>query len=113
MSRISDIDLDEIYEFAVVLGKRAGKLLDDGWRDRAAGRHDLEHVEKANAVDIVTKTDEDVEAFIKTEITSRFPTHQYVSEGRTTPRRMVTLIKSELCRRRVLQQRLLEGLFDR
>ncbi|KAL1881564.1 hypothetical protein Plec18167_003161 [Paecilomyces lecythidis] len=52
-------ELDEIYEFAVDLGKRAGQLLLDGVEKRIAGSLAQESIEKENAVDIVTKTDED------------------------------------------------------
>lgn len=53
-------ELDEIYEFAVDLGKRAGQLLLDGVEKRIAGSLVQESIEKENAVDIVTKTDEGI-----------------------------------------------------
>lgn len=50
-------ELDEIYAFAVDLGKKAGQFLLDGVEKRIAGAsHEFE--EKENAVDIVTQTDE-------------------------------------------------------
>ena len=55
------IDLDELYAFAVQLGKDAGKLLQDAVdrRCEASQENDqLEHVQKDNAVDLVTQTDE-------------------------------------------------------
>jgi len=53
----SQAELDEIYAFAVDLGKKAGQLLLDGVEKRIAGAsHEFE--EKENAVDIVTQTDE-------------------------------------------------------
>jgi hypothetical protein len=58
MNDPEDIDLDELYDFALQLGKDAGKLLDDGWRARCNGGMEIEQVEKDNAVDIVTQTDE-------------------------------------------------------
>lgn len=54
----SNLDLDEIYHFAVQLGKDAGKLLQDAAQQRMNGGDQLEEVEKLNSVDIVTKTDE-------------------------------------------------------
>jgi myo-inositol-1(or 4)-monophosphatase len=59
MPSLSQEELDEIYAFAVQLGKEAGKLLLDGVdvRIRGGGRAE-EQVEKENAVDIVTETDE-------------------------------------------------------
>lgn len=53
-----DINLDEVYAFALQLGKDAGKLLDDGWRLRCTGGSQVEQLEKESAVDIVTQTDE-------------------------------------------------------
>lgn len=51
-------ELKPIYQFAVQLGKDAGKILLDGIETRRlAGRSTGEDVEKANAVDIVTQTD--------------------------------------------------------
>lgn len=67
-SKLPPEDLDEIYAFAVGLGKRAGKILLDGVQNRidgvgtatdtAAGSTGMEFTEKDNAVDIVTQVDE-------------------------------------------------------
>lgn len=59
-----NIDLDELYAFAVQLGKDAGKLLLDAADRRceasqASNQAEAEqHVQKENAVDLVTQTDE-------------------------------------------------------
>lgn len=64
MSEISKEELDEIYAFAVQLGKDAGKMLLEAAKLRMGdadgkGREDMkEHVQKMNAVDLVTETDE-------------------------------------------------------
>lgn len=61
MSQLSQQELDEIYAFALDLGKRAGKLLLDGIDKRVegvGGSGELAFAEKDNAVDIVTQTDE-------------------------------------------------------
>jgi len=58
MSSPIAVDLQEIYSFALRLGKDAGKLLDEGWRSRAKGTVKLDHAEKESAVDLVTQTDE-------------------------------------------------------
>lgn len=56
--QISEKELDEIYAFAVQLGKDAGKMLMDAAKLRmSSGGAAHESVEKENAVDIVTKTD--------------------------------------------------------
>lgn len=56
---LSQAQLDDIYAFAVELGKQAGKILLDGANARISGTGVTDQqVEKENAVDIVTKTDE-------------------------------------------------------
>ena len=55
----SDVDLEEVYEFAVQLGKDAGNLLMDAAKARFGGQPtENKFEEKESAVDIVTKTDE-------------------------------------------------------
>ena len=75
-------ELDEIYTFAVGLGKQAGKMLMDAAQLRMSGGDgttaEKEHVQKENAVDLVTETDENVEAFIKKQIEEKYPSHKYV-----------------------------------
>lgn len=62
MAEISREELDEIYEFALDLGKHAGKMLTDAAQLRISGgngtQEEKEHVQKENAVDLVTETDE-------------------------------------------------------
>jgi myo-inositol-1(or 4)-monophosphatase len=61
MTQFTPVELDEIYAFAVDLGKRAGKILLDGIEKRVGGvggSGELAFTEKDNAVDIVTQTDE-------------------------------------------------------
>lgn len=60
MTVISRDQLDEIYAFAVQLGKDAGDMLMDAARSRFgdAGQSEQAIEEKDSAVDIVTKTDE-------------------------------------------------------
>ena len=56
---ISDAELQEIYLFALDLGRRAGQILLDGVEKRTGEEQHKqeEQVEKINAVDIVTQTD--------------------------------------------------------
>lgn len=87
---ITEAELDEIYAFAVQLGKDAGNLLMEAARSRfSSNSHNASHddepatqefTEKDSAVDIVTQTDEDVEAFIKTAINTRYPSHHFIGE---------------------------------
>ena len=57
MSTLSRDELGEIYAFAVELGKGAGKMLTDAAQLRIGGLVGT-HVQKENAVDLVTETDE-------------------------------------------------------
>lgn len=56
-------ELDEIYAFAVDLGRKAGKLLMDRVEQHISGSENYtkQYEEKDNAVDIVTQTDEGTE----------------------------------------------------
>lgn len=58
---LDDAELCEIYDFALNLGRLAGRILLDGVERRCNSNEGEEanevHVEKMNAVDIVTQTD--------------------------------------------------------
>lgn len=98
MPSLSQKELDEIYAFAVDLGRKAGQLLLNGVEERINGGGNGPVAEKDNAVDIVTQTDEglhrtllsmdwakcflDVEGFIKTAILDKYPSHK---SDRTSP----------------------------
>ena len=58
--QLSQEELDEIYAFAVDLGRKAGKLLMEHVDQRISGSegHLQKFEEKDNSVDIVTQTDE-------------------------------------------------------
>jgi myo-inositol-1(or 4)-monophosphatase len=62
MATLSQEELYGIYSFAVDLGKRAGQMLTDAAQIRIDGGNatpeQKEHVQKENAVDLVTETDE-------------------------------------------------------
>ncbi|CRK16641.1 hypothetical protein BN1708_002898 [Verticillium longisporum] len=77
MADISDAELHEIYDFAVQLGKDAGDLLMKFAMARFTGAAVGEQAfeEKDNAVDIVTKVDQDMEAFIRSSIEKKYPSH--------------------------------------
>lgn len=81
MPKLSQEELDVIYAFAVDLGKKAGQMLTDAAQIRIDGGNatgeQKEHVQKENAVDLVTETDENVEAFIKRQISEKYPSHKY------------------------------------
>jgi len=82
MNVISPDELEDIYHFAIELGKSAGKILIEGIEKR---RVDVDNgssqdAEKLNAVDIVTQTDNDVEDFVHKAIKSRYPNHSFIGE---------------------------------
>lgn len=84
MPDISDDELSEVYSFAVQLGKDAGDMLMAAARRRFENQSGpstrVSYVEKDNAVDIVTSTDNEVEAFIHNTILAKFPAHKFVGE---------------------------------
>ena len=59
VGQLSQYELDEIYAFAVDLGRKAGDLLMERVEQRISGNNGPQTFEeKENAVDIVTQTDE-------------------------------------------------------
>ncbi|EFQ31985.1 inositol monophosphatase [Colletotrichum graminicola] len=81
MAEISDTELREIYDFAVQLGKEAGDLLMTAAKSRwGTGGEQQAFTEKDNSVDLVTKTDTEVEAFIRTSVANKYPTHNFLGE---------------------------------
>ena len=58
MTEPAEVDLDEVYRFAIWLGKESGSRLLQAAQDRFAGGRQSSHLEKESAVDIVTQTDE-------------------------------------------------------
>ncbi|OQO10848.1 Protein qutG [Cryoendolithus antarcticus] len=77
---MAGLDLDEIYRFAIQLGKDAGEMLLSAANARISGTAYAVSTEKESAVDLVTQTDEDVEAFIKQRILSTYPNHKFIGE---------------------------------
>ncbi|GKT41351.1 protein qutG [Colletotrichum spaethianum] len=81
MADISDAELREIYDFAVQLGKEAGDLLMTAAKSRwGTGGQQQAFTEKDNSVDLVTKTDTEVEAFIRTSVANKYPSHNFLGE---------------------------------
>ncbi|KAI8689520.1 Inositol-1-monophosphatase [Fusarium sp. Ph1] len=77
---MDDQQMSEIYAFAVQLGKDAGDMLMAAARARIDGQHSGSYDEKESSVDIVTKTDNDVENFIRTSIAEKYPDHAFLGE---------------------------------
>ncbi|KAF1816758.1 inositol monophosphatase [Eremomyces bilateralis CBS 781.70] len=82
MYSISDEELDHVYRFALDLANGAGEMLQKSVRGRMQSNSltNLQQEEKESAVDLVTKADEDVEAFIKRSIQEKFPSHHFIGE---------------------------------
>ncbi|KAJ9649708.1 hypothetical protein H2199_000487 [Coniosporium tulheliwenetii] len=82
MPQLNCEELDDIYAFAINLGKSAGKILLDAAKLRYGDDRPEEraHIEKENAVDLVTQTDEDVEAYVKSQIAQKYPSHKFIGE---------------------------------
>ncbi|CAM1511953.1 Fc.00g094660.m01.CDS01 [Cosmosporella sp. VM-42] len=84
MAEMNDQELADVYAFAVQLGKDAGAMLMAAARRRIDGDSNssssVSYVEKENSVDIVTKTDHDVEKFIQSSISKKYPDHAFVGE---------------------------------
>ncbi|KAJ6445130.1 Inositol monophosphatase, metal-binding site [Purpureocillium lavendulum] len=77
--------LQEIHAFAVQLGKDAGQMLMQAAWSRvenrsATGTNFDAFDEKDSSVDIVTKTDHAVEAFIRDSIEAKYPAHKFIGE---------------------------------
>ncbi|KAK2592398.1 hypothetical protein QQS21_009917 [Conoideocrella luteorostrata] len=78
---MDDKGLSEAYDFAVQLGKDAGKmLLDAAWSRINGTEIDTGVDQKESSVDIVTKTDYAVEEFIRQAVATKFPHHSFLGE---------------------------------
>lgn len=73
MPSIGEKELEEIYAFAIQLGKDAGNLLLEAanLRMQGDGREEQTSVEKASSVDLVTQTDEGKLQFVVMLLCSR------------------------------------------
>ncbi|BGO91147.1 hypothetical protein NBRC10512_005759 [Rhodotorula toruloides] len=75
------IDLQEIYQFAIQLAKDAGRLILEGSSKRTQSAATTQDPDtKKNRVDLVTETDQAVEAFIKRSIADKYPSFKFIGE---------------------------------
>ncbi|CCX31606.1 inositol monophosphatase family-domain-containing protein [Pyronema domesticum] len=80
---VDDVDLAELYDFAVQLAKDAGQLLIDAAEARRQNFNNptnLQSAEKLNSVDLVTSLDLSLEYFLQTSISTRYPHHAFLGE---------------------------------
>ncbi|GAA5905170.1 hypothetical protein JCM8208_000302 [Rhodotorula glutinis] len=75
------LDLEAVYAFTLQLAKDAGALILAGSVKRTSSADATSGVDaKKNRVDLVTETDQAVEAFIKDKIASTYPTFKFIGE---------------------------------
>ncbi|KAJ1025286.1 hypothetical protein NDA13_004103 [Ustilago tritici] len=77
-SKVSDEELNEIYQYAITLSKTAGRAIVDGSGKRFSSSAGSEF--KKNSADLVTEIDEAVEKLVRRSISSRFPRHTFIGE---------------------------------
>lgn len=83
---MSDLDLQEVLQFAVEVAKQAGKMILKASDSRASfavetkksGKFPLEKL-LTIAVDLLTEADQAVEEMVKKTISSKYPSHKYVT----------------------------------
>lgn len=63
----------DAMDHAVTLARKAGKIVRD------ALQNDMKIMCKSSSVDLVTKTDQNVEQLIITSVKEKFPEHRYLS----------------------------------
>ncbi|XP_065132456.1 inositol monophosphatase 1 [Paramisgurnus dabryanus] len=67
-------DWQDAMDHAVTLARKAGEIVRD------AVQNDLKIMCKSSSVDLVTKTDQNVEQLIITSVKEKFPTHCFIGE---------------------------------
>lgn len=67
-----------MYVFAIELARKAGRAIVEGSSRRFASSAGYD--QKKNTADLVTETDEAVEALVKREIAGRYGTHAFIGE---------------------------------
>ncbi|GAA5847660.1 hypothetical protein JCM5353_006855 [Sporobolomyces roseus] len=76
-----ELDFEAIYAFTIELARKAGRMISEGSTKRTAGGASTGQPEiKKNRVDLVTEVDQAVEAFIKSEISSTYPSFKFIGE---------------------------------
>ncbi|XP_061110483.1 inositol monophosphatase 1-like [Conger conger] len=63
-----------VMDHAVVVARKAGEMVQEALQSEVNIMH------KSSSVDLVTKTDQQVEQFIFTSIREKFPTHSFIGE---------------------------------
>ncbi|GJN88918.1 hypothetical protein Rhopal_001889-T1 [Rhodotorula paludigena] len=76
-----ELDFAEIHRFTVQLARDAGQRILDGSQQRTSSDDSAAVKDtKKNRVDLVTETDQAVEAFIKESIAAKYPQFKFIGE---------------------------------
>lgn len=75
-------ELQEYHDFAMLLAKQAGKMIQESYTTRTA-EFSLTVDTKANISDLVTAVDKAVEDLTIKAISARFPSHMFIGEETT------------------------------
>lgn len=78
MSSLKESEVQEIYKFAIELSRKAGRAIVEGSSRRFSSSAGFD--QKKNTADLVTETDQAVEALVKKEISAKFPNHAFIGE---------------------------------
>ncbi|GAA5890441.1 hypothetical protein JCM5296_005048 [Sporobolomyces johnsonii] len=77
----SDPDFAQVHAFAIRLARQAGAMILEGSSKRSSSASTMDAPDtKKNRVDLVTETDQAVEAFIKAEIAREYPSFKFIGE---------------------------------
>lgn len=78
MSSGGEVDVQDIYRFAIDLARKAGSAIVAGSSKRFENSTGFE--EKKNTADLVTEVDEATEKLVRDAIADRYPTHHFIGE---------------------------------
>ncbi|SNX84483.1 related to quinic acid utilisation protein QUTG (inositol-1(or 4)-monophosphatase) [Melanopsichium pennsylvanicum] len=81
MASLNETEVQDLYTFAIDLARKAGRAIVDGSSRRfstPASASSFDH--KKNTADLVTETDQAVEALVKKEISTKYPHHNFIGE---------------------------------
>ena len=78
MVTLSETELAGVYAFAIELARKAGRAIVEGSSRRFESSAGFD--QKKNTADLVTETDQAVEALVKSEIAARYPGHVFIGE---------------------------------
>ncbi|KOS13260.1 myo inositol monophosphatase [Malassezia pachydermatis] len=72
------LDLQEVFDFAIALSKKAGAAIVEGSETRFKNATGFD--EKKNTADLVTETDQNTEKLVCEAIKAKYPDHKFIGE---------------------------------